>query len=398
MCIINRRRRAKKRAWIRSWLARREKESVYHRLLKELSLEDHETMKNWIRLDKDQYHKLLQLVTPLIAKKDTRMRKAVTAGERLTLTLRYLATGESHASLGCQFRISHYLISSIIPSVCRAIYQVLKQQFLRFPTNQSEWQEAANDYFTQWNFPMCIGALDGKRVLISKPPRSGSEYYDYKGHFTLIMMALVDADCNFMYVDVGASGRASDSGVWDRCGLKDALEKARLNIPPVASLPFSNRQCAYVIVGDDAFPLKKHLMKPYPGRDLTDEKLVFNYRLSRARRTSENAFRILAGRFQVFKEAINTSPDNVKDIVLATLALHNYLRVHAEGECSSSQRTHRNDTETGDWHNERHGGLEPLPVIGRRHGNEARVVRETFTAYFNNEGRVPWQAQMIHMH
>ncbi|KAG0720130.1 hypothetical protein GWK47_006964 [Chionoecetes opilio] len=140
MYIINRRRRAKKRAWIRSWLARREKESVYHRLLKELSLEDHETMRNWIRLDKDQYHKLLQLVTPLIAK-DTRMRKAVTAGERLTLTLRYLATGESHASLGCQFRISHNLISSIIPSVCRAIYQVLKQQFLRFPTNQSEWQE-----------------------------------------------------------------------------------------------------------------------------------------------------------------------------------------------------------------------------------------------------------------
>ncbi|KAG0725785.1 hypothetical protein GWK47_037935 [Chionoecetes opilio] len=139
MCIINRRRRAKKRAWIRSWLARREKESVYHRLLKELSVEDHETMKNWIRLDKDQYHKLLQLVTPLIAKKDTRMRKAVTAGERLTLTLRYLATGESHASLGCQFRISHNLISSIIPSVCRAIYQVLKQQFLRFPNpNQSE--------------------------------------------------------------------------------------------------------------------------------------------------------------------------------------------------------------------------------------------------------------------
>ncbi|KAG0727931.1 putative nuclease HARBI1 [Chionoecetes opilio] len=227
MCIINRRRRAKKRAWIRSWLARREKESVYHRLLKELSLEDHETMKNWIRLDKDQYHKLLQLVTPLIAKKDTRMRKAVTAGERLTLTLRYLATGESHASLGCQFRISHNLISSIIPSVCRAIYQVLKQQFLRFPTNQSEWQEVANNYFTQWNFPMCIGALDGKRVLISKPPRSGSECYDYKGHFTLIMMALVDANCNFMYVDVGASGRASDSGVWDRCGLKDALEKSR---------------------------------------------------------------------------------------------------------------------------------------------------------------------------
>ncbi|XP_045116824.1 uncharacterized protein LOC123507728 [Portunus trituberculatus] len=169
---------------------------------------------NWTRLDKDQYHRLLELVTPLIAKSDTKMRKAVTAGERLTLTLRYLATGESQVSLAYQFCISHNLISSIIPSVCRAIYQVLQPQYLYLPRNQSEWQHVASQYYARWNFPMCIGVLDGKRVLISKPPCSGSEYYDYKGHFSLIMMALVDADYKFMYVDVGASGRASDAGVW----------------------------------------------------------------------------------------------------------------------------------------------------------------------------------------
>ncbi|XP_050707453.1 uncharacterized protein LOC126992692 [Eriocheir sinensis] len=203
LCIVRLRRakQAKKRAWMRSWLVRRERESVYHRLLKELSLEDHETLKNWIRLDKSQYHRLLELVTPLIARSDTRMRKAVTAGERLTLTLHYLATGESQASLACQFRISHNLISSIIPEVCRAIYQVLQPQYLHLPRNQSEWQHVASQYYARWNFPMCIGALDGKRVLISKPPRSGSEYYDYKGHFSLIMMALVDASYKFMYVD-----------------------------------------------------------------------------------------------------------------------------------------------------------------------------------------------------
>ena len=78
---------------MRSWLARGEKESVYRRLLKELSVDDHETPKNWIRLDKNQYDRLLELVTPLIAKSETKVRKAVTAGERLRLTLRYLATG-----------------------------------------------------------------------------------------------------------------------------------------------------------------------------------------------------------------------------------------------------------------------------------------------------------------
>ena len=239
---------------------------------------------------------------------------------------------------------------------------------------------------------MCIGALDGKRVLIAKPPHSGSEYYDYKGHFSLIMMALVDANYKFMYVNVGASGHTSDAGVWERCGLKTALEENKINIPSGTFLPFSNRQCPYVIVGDDAFPLKKYLMKPFPGRDLPDEKLIFNYRLSRARRTSENAFGILAGRFQIFKKPISTSPDNVKDIVLATVVLHNYLR----GNTSPS--VERKSSEVHNWNNETQGGLQPLPPIGRGHGHDAKVVRETLLAYFNNEGRVPWQAEMLHMH
>lgn len=44
---------------------------------------------------------------------------------------------------------------------------------------------------------MCLGALDGKRILMKKPPNSGSTFYDYRGHFNVIMMALVDADCKF---------------------------------------------------------------------------------------------------------------------------------------------------------------------------------------------------------
>ncbi|XP_045106669.1 protein ALP1-like [Portunus trituberculatus] len=337
-----------------SWLARRESESVYHRLLKELSLEDHDTLKSWTRLDKDQYHRLLELVTPLIAKSDIKMRKAVTAGERLTLTLRYLATGESLVSLAYQFRISHNLISSIIPSVCRAIYQVLQPQYLHLPRNQSEWQHVASQYYARWNFPMCIGALDGKRILISKPPRSGSEYYDYKGHFSLIMMALVDADYKFMYVDVGASGRASDAGVWERCGLRDAIEEKK-KIPPSTPIPFTRRQCPFVIVGEDAFPLKTYLMKPYPGKDLPNEKLVFNY------------------------------------------LLHNYLRVNSGKKHAASHNTHgeHRHEEVEDVLQETFQRLLP---IGRGHSNDAKVVRETFEEYFNNEGSVPWQAERMLMH
>lgn len=95
------------------------------------------------------------------------------------------------------------------------------------PSTIEEWRQIASDYFSQWQFPMCIGALDGKRILIKKKANTGSQFYDYKGHFSMILLALVDADYKFIYVDVGACGRAIDGDVWDRCSLKKALEIER---------------------------------------------------------------------------------------------------------------------------------------------------------------------------
>ena len=78
------------------------------------------------------------------------------------------------------------------------------------------------------------------------------------------MMALVDANYKCMYVNVGASGRSSDAEVWERCGLRGAFEENKVSIPSDVCLPFSNRQCPYVIVGDDAFPLKKIFNETIP--------------------------------------------------------------------------------------------------------------------------------------
>ncbi len=131
--------------------------------------------------------------------------------------------------------------------------------------------------------------MDGKCFLI-KPSNTGSEYYDYKTNHSIIMLALVDAEYKFMYVDVGAQGRASDASVWDRCNLRAYLEGNRLAVTPSSTLPFSTTKSPYVIVGDDAFQLKTYLMKPFPGKCLTDSQLIFNYRLSRARRIVRKCF------------------------------------------------------------------------------------------------------------
>ncbi|XP_042885510.1 uncharacterized protein LOC122261793 [Penaeus japonicus] len=144
-------------------------------------------------------------------------------------------------------------------------------------------------------------------------------------------------------------------------------------------------------------------MKPFPGRDLTNEKSIYNYRVSRARRTSENAFGILAARFQIFKRPICTTPNNVKDIVFAAAVLHNHLRSHSKKTYSPPELLDREDLQKGqlslgEWHQAPQGGLERLPVVGRGHSNNARTVRETLLSYFNNEGKVSWQDEMALLH
>ncbi|KAK4295466.1 hypothetical protein Pmani_031986 [Petrolisthes manimaculis] len=380
----------KKRLWSRQWLQKRRDKGVLCRQVRELKEEDPHTLRQWILLDHQQYQELLNMVTPLIEKKDTNMRQAVTAAQRLTLTLRYLTTGESYRSLSCQFGISHNLISSIIPTVCKAIYTTLQPLYIKLPSTAEEWQKVADDFFSRWNFPKCLGALDGKRILMRKPPNSGSTFYDDKGLFSVNFIALVDADSKFMYVDVDTCERATESGVWDRCTLKEAVDSNVLSIPPPENIPSTNRKCPFIFVGDDAFPLKEYLMKPYPGQPESNETQIFNYRLSRARRTSENALGILAARFQVFRQPIRTTPENVRAITMAAVALHNFLIESSRDTYSPPDFIDREDTnmgklERGEMHQNAHTGVEKLHADEVGPTNQAKEVREQLKGYFNVE-------------
>ncbi|XP_050066448.1 uncharacterized protein LOC126555590 [Aphis gossypii] len=104
-------------------------------------------------------------------------------------------------------------------------------------------------------------------------------------------MAVVDANLSFITIDVGAYGKESDSSVFKQSIFGKKLYAQQLNIPKPACLPYiENSAKPYVFLADEAFRLHTNLLRPYPGRGLTNERRVFNYRLSRARRTVECAF------------------------------------------------------------------------------------------------------------
>ena len=143
----------------------------------------------------------------------------------------------------------------------------------------------------------------------------------------------------------------------------------------------------FVIVADDAFPLKNYILKPYPRSTLWDlSKRVFNYRLSRARRTVENAFGILASRFRIFYKPIHLSPSKVENIVLACCALHNYLSAHP-----SSRRIYRAEISDFTCDPNPEGWYNFVDQCARAYAISAKLIRDEFANYFINEGSVPWQ-------
>jgi len=180
-----------------------------------------------------------------------------------------------------------------------------------------EWGKIVDGFYEKWNLPNCLGAIDGKHVVIEAPAKSGSLYFNYKGTFSIVFLATCDADYNFTTVDVGGYGKQSDGGIFAGSTLGKKLASGTFITCGPRRLPESTTltlPCYFV--GDEAFPLSTRLMRPYPGKGLDVSKRIFNYRLSRARRCIENAFGILTSRWRIFRRAIAAEPKQVENIIL----------------------------------------------------------------------------------
>jgi hypothetical protein len=266
---------------------------------------------------------------------------------------------------------------------------------LQIPKTPTEWKQIAKGFYKQWQFPNCLGALDGKHVAIKKPPHSGSLYYNYKNFFSIVMLAVVSSNYEFIIVDVGTNGRVSDGGVLANSKFGQLLNKNSLQTPQPERLPNSEKTLPFVSVADDAFAMSENLLKPYSQTGLTPEQRIFNYRLSRARCIVENAFGILNSRFGVFQRPIAVSPEKADTIILACCYLHNYLMKMKSPTYSYAGLT---DTENHETHNiiegswRQSGELTTLKNCHSRNPSaNAKAVRDSFCHYFNNEGKVSWQ-------
>jgi len=367
-------------------------------LMTDLRGGDAKAFANFTRLSPDLFFFLLDRIGPQITKKDTNWRKALKPELKLAITLRYLATGDSYKSLAYGFRVANNTISVFIPEVCQALIDHLSDEFMELPQEPEQWLDIAEQFYLKWNLPHCIGALDGKHVAIKCPKKSGSLYYNYKQFFSIVLMALVDANYRFIYINVGAPGAGSDGGVFANTMLKTLIEDNALGLPPPEPLTGCTSDLPYFIVADEAFALKPWLMKPYPRRNMAIEQRIYNYRISRGRRVVENAFGILAARFRCLLGTMPQSPERVTKVVIAICILHNILR-HQRGRADPAAVDREDpithDVIPGEWRqNERHlPDLGQAPTTGHAAGKRAKAVRQYLQDWFNGPGSVPWQLE-----
>ncbi|CAB3227698.1 unnamed protein product [Arctia plantaginis] len=191
-----------------------------------------------------KFETLLNILREDLQKQTTKFRRPIEPEERLAICLRFLATGNSFRSLAFNYRLGEKTVRYIVYETCTAIWNNMK-----VPTpSEEDWKQIARKYWEKLNFPNCIGALDGKHVVFECPANSGSKYFCYKKTFSIVLLALVDADYRFTLLDIGGLGKNSDSCLFANSVVGKSLAQNKLNIPDDKALPGTEEIMPHVIV------------------------------------------------------------------------------------------------------------------------------------------------------
>lgn len=285
------------------------------------------------------------------------------------------------------FKVGITTVRNIALESCSIIWKELSQIYVS-PPNTHEWEKIADDFGNIWNLPNCVGAIDGKHINITCPWNTGSQYYNYKGNFSIVLLAACDANYTFTLADIGAYGSQSDGGILSYSSFGKALISGQFNLPKSRCLKDNNFDCPFYFVGDAAFPLKTYLLRPYPGRLLTPKREYFNMRLSRARRTIENAFGILTARWRILRNSMNVAPDTAENIVKACVVLHNFVKMNDSSYCPVNfvDRMQDNTLVEGLWRQEVTTLPSVRPSVARNAPRCAFRIREILADYlFSNK-------------
>lgn len=251
---------------------------------------------------------------------DTNMRKAIPLHKRVAIAIYRLATSAEERTVANVFGVSRSSVNLIVKEFCEVVVRLLEPRYVRMP-KAHELAEHLRQFEAVAGFPQVVGALDGCHIEVCPPSEHAVDYHNYKGWYSTILLAVADHRYRFLYTNTGSPGRNHDAGVFEESRLSKILgselfEREAKTIEGVLVGP--------LLLADQAFPLQKNLMKPYPHFGVAgSDAQAFNFHLSSARRVVENAFGRLKARFRILLKGLECNIVNVKKVIRCCCILHN---------------------------------------------------------------------------
>ncbi|XP_046863059.1 protein ALP1-like [Xenia sp. Carnegie-2017] len=215
-------------------------------------------------------------------------------------------------------------VSTIMQKLCQLLVEYLWNETIskNMPKCQTDLEKKIVDMEELWQFPCSWAVLNGCHIPMKCPTPGGlqafNEYHNYKNFYSIVLMALVDANYQFVWGSCGFPGNSHDAIISQSTNLWNSIQEGML---PSMHKHVDKLEILPLILADSAFPLRNWLMKPYSNAVLSHIQKFFNYRLSRARMVTEYAFGQL-GRWRVLLRKNEGNMDHVRISVFACMVLH----------------------------------------------------------------------------
>ncbi|XP_039438575.1 uncharacterized protein LOC120419805 [Culex pipiens pallens] len=366
--LFTRRKYARKSCWIRNTWRLRHTHGLYGKVLRTMRT-DPKMFESYFRMSYDQFQLLLSMVKPHLTKESHR---ALNPGIRLAITLRYLASGMSQKDVALNFLVGFTTASNVIRETLGVLWHVLSPKYLPEPDTDM-WLKTARLNMDRYQVPLCCGFVDGKHVKCRNLPHHGTQLFNYKKEYSLVLLAVCDANCKILAVDIGQYGSIKNS----EFGKK--LFSGTLGMPGTTFLPDTQIPFEYYFIGDEAFPLHKHIQRPYGGKFLSFEKRVYNARLSRGRSSIERCFGIMCATWRILLNRIDGNESTIEGIIQACVTLHNFLIVEKQKNSQTERSSKRN-----------HKSYNSVTEKENKSKKQYNTARDALKVWFNVINVIPW--------
>ncbi|XP_068680624.1 uncharacterized protein [Montipora foliosa] len=212
----------------------------------------HGFFREHFRMSFDSLQALCRILSPFMAKRNTRFRAAVPIEKRVAIGLWRLGTGESYRSTSITFGVGKCTALNIVHDFIRALFHV-REDYISFPTNGRELGNVMNKFELKYGLPQVTGVIDGSHVKI-------------KQCYSIVLQGVTDSECKFLDASAGYPGSVHDARIFRR---SDLFRQISMGDIMGGTRVINNVNVRPYLIGDTAYPLRPYLMTAYHSGHLT---------------------------------------------------------------------------------------------------------------------------------